>query len=199
MRGLLLGLLCLTNGCGMALPLWVELLETKERLFLPIAPEGEAEFRILSGVRTWERLPGGGILLRSGARMAFRLPGVTLFRAQLALRGSDGLRFRCLLRSTPQAPPHAAAPLELYGSAGELRFGAQVLGAFQPGRVHFLELVQDAQLQRAQLDCSPAQSIPIRQPATEWIVLEVLEGELRLEGLWLESLLPLERIAVEQP
>jgi hypothetical protein len=49
------------------------------------------------------------------------------------------------------------------------------------------------------LYCSPAQSIPIRQPATEWIVLEVLEGELQLEGLWLESLLPLERIAVEQP
>ncbi len=197
MKGLLLGLLCLTSGCGLAIPLWVELLETKERLFLPIAPEGEAEFRILSGARTWGRLPGGGILLRSGARMAFRLPGATLFRAQLALEGSAALRFRCLLRSTPQMLPQAGAPLELYGSAGELRFGAQTVGAFQPGRVHILELVQDAQLQRVQLDCSPAQSVPVRQPATEWIVLEVLEGELQLQGLWLEPLLPLEQIAVE--
>jgi len=198
MKALLLGLLCLTSGCGVAIPLWMELLETKERLFLPIAPEGEAEFRILSTARTWERLPGGGILLRQGGKIAFRLPGTTLFRAQLALQGSDAIRFRCLLRSTPQELSQGATPLELYGSAGELRFGAQTLGAFQPGRVHFLELVQDAQLQRMQLDCSPAQSIPIRQPATEWIVLEVLEGELRLQGLWLEALLPLEQIAVEQ-
>ncbi|MCS6965472.1 MAG: hypothetical protein NZ473_01700 [Candidatus Kapabacteria bacterium] len=175
-------------GCGLvAAPFFVELVLTSEG-FVAEQREGDArvEVRFLGEPPRWKRTAGGDIQLSSETVMALRIPALTMFRALLQVRSTGG--YRLFLRTTPREwQQRQGAPMELTVSSGLVlvRTASWSDTLEAPGEgSHRWELTQLEHGVWLRLECLPRRWLPLREPMTEWLLLQPLPGTiLTLEGV----------------